>query len=144
MVLLVLTFVFGIAKNEGNAMSPALKSGDLIMYYRHGNTFSSNDIVVLEYEEEIQVRRVMAIAGDTVDITEDGLVINGALQQERDINTDTLVYEGGIEFPVTLKENELFVLGDNRLESIDSRMYGPVNGDIVAGKVTLLIRTRNF
>lgn len=143
-ILLAFTLIFGIEKNEGNAMSPAFKNGDLVLYYRLDSNYSSGDIIVVEYEEEIQMRRVVAVAGDIVDITEDGLIINGSLQQERNINTDTLVYEGGIELPVTLQEGELFVLGDNRLESLDSRMYGPIHSDIAAGKVALLIRTKNF
>ena len=90
------------------------------------------------------VRRVVAVEGDTVDITEDGLEVNGYLQQENLIYEKTRRYEEGIDFPVTLKANEVFVLGDARENATDSRVYGVVNIEETKGKVMLIIRKRGF
>jgi len=87
---------------------------------------------------------VNATAGDTVDITENGLVINGGLQQERDIYRKTERYAGGIGFPVTLKEGQVFVMGDARDGVTDSRIYGPVNVRDTLGKVITIVRRRNL
>lgn len=151
LVLLALVFVFGIAKVEDNSMNPSLKSGDLLLYYRLDHDYTSGDVVAVEYEENIQLRRVVAVEGDTVNITERGLEINGKLQQEQSISgnvgsvdAETLLYEGGIDFPLTLGQDEVFLLGDNRAESLDSRMYGPVKENIIVGKTVLVARTRNM
>lgn len=125
-------------------MSPAINDGDLVFYYRLDKNCVANDTVIVEYEGQKQVRRVVAIEGDTVDITEDGLEINGALQQEKRIYYETLCYMEGITFPVTLESGQVFVLGDYRVEAVDSRMYGPVETDDILGKVMTVIRRRTF
>jgi len=79
-----------------------------------------------------------------VDITEDGLLINGALQQEPDIFRNTLRYEGGVSFPLTVPEGQVFVLGDNRMDATDSRMYGCVEIKESLGKVIAVIRCRDI
>jgi len=91
-----------------------------------------------------QVRRVVATAGDTVDITENGLMINGALQNEPGIYQETQRYAEGIEFPVILRESQVFVLGDARANTTDSRIYGPVNINATHGKVITIFRRRNL
>ena len=75
----------------------------------------------------MQARRVLAAAGDEVDITEEGLFINGSLQQEHDIYEETIRYVTGIEFPLMVGEGQVFVLGDGRENAIDSRVYGCIN-----------------
>lgn len=142
-VFLVMTFVFGVTRAEDVSMLPNVSGGDIIFYNRHAS-YTAGDVVVINYDESTQVQRVIAIGGDTVDITEKGLFINGSLQQEANIIGDSLLYEGGTTFPVTLKPDELFVMGDNRSQSIDSRMYGPVKDNSIAGSAMLIIRTNNI
>ena len=137
-------FVFGIARGHDLSMSPAIKDGDLAVYYRLDKQYRQNDVVVYEAEEETEIRRVVAIAGDTVDITENGLVVNGALQQESSIYEKTQRYEEGIDFPVTLQEGEVFLLGDGREHSTDSRIYGPADSRDIKGKVIITIRRRGI
>lgn len=141
---LLFTFVFGIFRNEGIAMTPAAKDGDLVIFYRLDKRYTASDAIVLEWKGKRQIRRVAAAAGDTVDITEDGLMINGALQQEAEIYEKTRRYEEGIDFPVTVKEGQVFVLGDGRENSTDSRIYGPVEIEDTLGKVISLIRRRGI
>jgi len=86
----------------------------------------------------------VAVAGDTVDITEDGLLINGSLVQEQNIFGETLHYEDGISLPITIEDGQVFVLGDRRGNSVDSRLYGPVNIKDTLGKVMTIIRRRNI
>jgi len=142
--LLVFTFVYGVHYNIDPSMHPAVKDGDLVFYSRFDKDYRAGDLLILGYQGQSQVRRVIATAGDTVDITEDGLVINGALQQEREITRRTERYAEGIEFPITLTENEVFVLGDAREDVTDSRMYGCVDTEDTEGKVVTIIRRRNL
>lgn len=137
-------FIFGICRISDNMMSPAFKDGDLAVYYRLQKEFQPSDTVVMEKDGEVQVRRIIAAAGDEVNLTEEGLEINGYLQQESGIYTETLPYTEGISFPITLEENEYFVLGDNRSEAKDSRIYGVVKKEEIKGTVITLLRHRGF
>ena len=84
------------------------------------------------------------MAGDTVDITEDGLLINGAVQVSQDIYYETTQFAQGVDFPLTVGEGQVFLLGDNRPEATDSRIYGCVDLADIKGKVIAVIRTRRI
>ena len=84
-VILVFTFMYGMARINDVSMKPAIKDGDLVMYYRLDKRFVSGDIAVFKKDGRTTTGRVVAVAGDTVDITKDGLMINGATQISQDI-----------------------------------------------------------
>ncbi len=138
------TFVYGIFSCREPGMEPAVKDGDMVIYYRLDKNYQISDTVAVEYQGETMVRRVVAAEGDKVDITEDGLIINGALQQEENIYEETLRYEEGIDFPITIQEGEVFLLGDARENATDSRIYGPVKVRDTLGKVMVIIRRRGI
>lgn len=142
--ILMFTILFGIYRNSDPSMVPAVKDGDLVMFYRLDKNYVAQDTLVLEFGGEKQVRRVVAAAGDTVDITEEGLLINGALQQEKDIYSATKRYEDGVEFPLIVGEGEVFVLGDSRDNAADSRIYGTAKIKDTLGKVMIILRWRNI
>jgi signal peptidase I len=143
-MLLVFTFVYGLHYNAEPGMNPSIKDGDMVLYYRWDKNYRADDLLLVNFQGQKEVRRVVAGAGDTVDITKEGLIINGALQQEPEILQKTERYEEGVDFPITLKEHEVFVLGDAREQATDSRIYGAVNIDDVQGKVIALFRRRNL
>ena len=140
----LLLVIFGITCNADLGMSPAVKHGDLIIYYRLDKEYTASDLVALTYEGSIQTRRVVATEGDTVDITEHGLTINGRVQDEIEVIGETLVYTDGISLPITLGADEVFLLGDSREQSEDSRLYGSVNVSDTLGKVMVIMRRRNL
>lgn len=144
LIAVLVFFVFGICRCSDNMMSPAFKDGDLAIYYRLQKEFHPSDTVIIEKDGETQIRRIIAKSGDSVEITADGLKINGYLQQETGIYTETLPYTEGISFPITLEENEYFVLGDNRFGAKDSRIYGAVKKEEIKGTVITLLRHRGF
>lgn len=141
---LIMHFVYGVSRYSDDSMVPAVKAGDVILYYRLNKSYVASDVITLEYKGELQTRRVVAIEGDTVDITEDGLVINGSLQVEQQIYEETLPYVKGIEYPVKIGTGEVFVLGDKRRTAIDSRIYGPVEMKDTLGKVITILRRRGI
>ena len=143
-IIILFTFIYGIFRCEESGMSPAVKDGDLIVYYRLDKNYVSSDVAVVEHEGRLSPRRVIATEGDTIDITEDGLTVNGALQQESEIYEETLLYEDGIDFPLTLEPGEIFLLGDAREHAADSRIYGPVKAEETYGKVMMVIRRRGI
>lgn len=138
------TFVFGLIPVTDADMEPAVQPGDLAMIYRLDKRYAQSDVIAVHVDGETEIRRVIATAGDIVDVSPDGLMINGSLQQEPSSDTRTLPYEEGIDFPVTLAEDEVFVLGDARDGAKDSRVYGPVKKADTLGKVMTLVRRRDF
>ena len=142
--VLIFSFIYGIHRNTDPDMNPMIKDGDLILFYRLDRDYAINDLLLLDFMGERQVRRVVANAGDTVDITEDGLIINGARQHEPEIYQQTWRYSSGITFPLTVGEGQVFVLGDARENASDSRIYGPINTTDTLGTVITVIRRRSL
>lgn len=143
--VLMFTFLFGITRNSSLAMMPNMKVGDVIVYYRLDKMYVQNTVVAVEYNDEVQILRVVAVAGDTVDMTEEGFVVNGSLQEEPAEGQLTQPFTEGVDFPITLEEGEVFLLGDNRNNSTaDSRLYGPVKAEETLGEVMTVIRRRNL
>ena len=143
--ILVFTFLFGIMRHKDPSMAPAIKDGDLVVFYRynHGG-YMTQETIMLEINGGKQVRRVVDIEGDVVDIAEGELIVNGALQQETDILSRTDRYAEGVDFPLTVPEGEVFVLGDHRTIADDSRIYGPVKIEDTLGRVITVIRRRSI
>lgn len=143
--VLLFTFLYGVIPYDEPGMAPAIKDGDLVFFYRYNNVgYLPQDVIVLERDGGRIARRVVATAGDTVDITPEGLVINGALQQESEVFYKTDRYEEGVSFPLTVPEGQVFVLGDFRVAASDSRMFGCVSVDDTLGKVMAVVRRRNM
>lgn len=91
------------------------------------------------------VCRVVACAGDIVDVTEEqGLVVNGNAVIESNIFHQTRPYEGKVEYPVKLEAGEYFVMADLRNGGMDSRYFGPVKQDEIQGVVITLLRRNNL
>ena len=100
--------------------------------------------MALQYDGQLQFRRVVARAGDVVDFQDGNLLVNGAMQFGDIGEGKTFRYDTGVEFPLTVGENQVFVLGDNRVDATDSRVYGAVDIDQTLGKVMTIIRRRDF
>jgi len=143
--LLLCTFLFGVARYQDPSMAPSIKDGDLVIFYRYKSAgYKPDDVIVLDFEGQRQARRVVATAGDTVDIAEGGLLVNGALQFEPEIYQRTERYTEGAEFPLVVPEGHVFVLGDGRSGATDSRIYGCVDIDDTLGKVITVLRRRGI
>lgn len=142
-LILLFTLMFGLHRNVDASMTPAIKDGDLVFFYRLDKSYVSQDTLLLRFEGAVQVRRVVATAGDVVDITAEGLIVNGAIQQEPGIRGVTQRYDTGVDFPITVEEGQVFVLGDNRTAAADSRVYGIVPVQDTLGKVITILRRRD-
>lgn len=142
--VIIFTWIYGAFRNDEYGMTPAINQGDLIIYYRLDKNYLSNDVIAIKENGVNQTRRVIATEGDTVDIKENGLYVNGYLQTESKIYFDTKRFEEGIDFPVTIGPGEVFVLGDNREKARDSRLYGPISVDDTLGKVMMVFRIRDI
>ena len=138
-------WVLGLTTAPNNDMYPRVDAGDLLLYYRLDKEVKAQDIVVLKKNDTTYIGRVVAVGGDTVEITEgQALVVNGSAMVESNIFYPTPVYEGFIEYPLTLAEGECFVLSDSRNGGEDSRYYGPVRRDELLGTVITVVRRNNL
>ena len=98
-----------------------------------------------EPDKTVFICRIVAGPGDTVEISkEERLIVNGNTMIEPDIFYPTNGYIGYIEYPVTLKEGEYFVLADHRSGGADSRFFGAVNKNEILGSVITILRRNNL
>lgn len=137
-VFLIFRFVIGFSVVKGDSMEPTLYKGEAVIYSRITNDFQRGDVVSVRVPEgEYYVKRVIAVEGDTIDIRDGNVYINGLLQQESYIKGQTLPQEGTVVYPYELQENQIFVMGDNREGSMDSRSFGVVGERQIKGKLLL-------
>jgi len=141
---LFFSFLYGVHRVSGADMGATVKDGDLTAFYRLDKAYSVGDVIALRVNGQFQVRRIVAVTGDVVDITPRGLVINGALQDELDAQQPTRRYADGVQFPLTVGPGQVFVLGDARENATDSRVYGPVPIRDTLGKVIGIVRMRDL
>ena len=146
-VVLLFTFVIRLIGVDGHSMVPTLQDGDrlLVLNAMLDSDYQYGDIVVLRKDtflEEPIVKRVIATEGQTVDIdfVSGAVYVDGELLEEDYINEPTYVEEG-TEFPLTVPEGSIFVMGDNRNHSSDSRSsdLGTVDTRYVIGKAVFLL-----
>ena len=146
-VVLLFTFVIRLIGVDGHSMVPTLQDGDrlLVLNAMLDNDYGYGDIVVLRKDtclEEPIAKRVIATEGQTVDIdfVSGAVYVDGELLEEDYLNEPTYVEEG-TEFPLTVPEGSIFVMGDNRNHSSDSRSsdLGTVDTRYVIGKAVFLL-----
>ena len=139
----LLTQVYLVTRAQGSEMFPAVKDGDLLLGYRLEKTYAKNDVVVYERSGKLRVGRVLARGGDTVTLSESGVVeVNGSAQGGE------ILYptypKSLLSYPYTVPEDSVFLLGDCRTRAEDSRDFGPVPSADVRAKVITLIRRRGL
>ena len=145
LLALLFGFAFGVTPMENDDMSPRISAGDLLLYYRLADDWANGDVMVFEKDGEQYVGRIVARGGDTVEVTDQAtLVVNGSTVLENDIYYTTPKYDDGPTYPITLAEDEFFILCDYREGARDSRYFGPVKASEVKGKVITVVRRSNL
>ena len=147
-VVAIFTFVIRMMGVDGHSMLNTLQHGDrlLVVNSMLYHNYEYGDIVILRkngvFDDDPIVKRVIAVEGQTVDIDfAEGIVyVDGEALEEDYIREPTYTAEG-TEFPLTVPEGSIFVMGDNRNGSSDSRDYrlGTVDTRYVIGKAAFLI-----
>ena len=138
---LLFGFAFGVTPMENDDMSPRISAGDLLLYYRLADDLVTGDVLVFDKDGEQYVGRIVANPGDTVEVTDQAtLVVNGSTVLENDIYYTTPKYDNGPAYPVTLAQDEYFILCDYREGARDSRYFGPVKASEIKGKVITVVR----
>ncbi len=138
--VLVAMLFLPVLRIYGQSMNNTLVSGELVVSLK-GASFETGDVVAFYYNNNILVKRVIANPGDWVDIDLDGNVyVNQQKIEEPYIKTKAYG-EPDIEFPYQVPDERIFVLGDNRAVSVDSRSasIGCVSSEQIVGKIVFRI-----
>lgn len=133
--VLIATRLFILVQINGNSMAPTLQEGEVI-FLRQTKKVAKGDVIGFYYGGRILLKRVIGSAGDNIDIDNEGNVyVNGERLVEPYL-TEQNLGRCELEFPYEVPEGMLFVLGDNRAISMDSRIkaIGCVEKDQIVGK----------
>ena len=137
------TQVFVLTQASGNSMFPAIKDGDLLIGYRQQGIYAKNDVVLYRAGGKLRVGRILARENDLVNLDTSGtLVVNGSAQSG-EILYPTYAKDA-LEYPYTVPEGSVFILGDYRTQSEDSRDFGAVPLTELEAKVITLLRRRSI
>ena len=134
--VLVATLWLPVLQTYGSSMTPTLKDGEIILSMKTSD-FEPGNIVAFYYNNKILVKRVICSAGDWIDIDEDGTVyVNGTLLDEPYL-TQKALGDCNIELPYQVPDGRVFVMGDHRSTSVDSRntAVGCVAQEQIVGRI---------
>lgn len=146
-VVLIFTFVFRIVGVDGDSMMNTLHDKDRLIITHLFYQPKQGDIIIITQPNSVNkplVKRIVALGGQTVDIdTDRGLVyVDGEVIDEPYIlEPTTYMPPSSVEFPYTVPEGKVFVMGDNRNNSLDSRStgVGPIDERYILGKAVFRI-----
>lgn len=138
--VLIAVLLMPVIRIYGNSMTPTLNEGEIVVSLKSKN-LKSGDIVGVYYGSKLLIKRCVAFAQDWVDIDEAGNVyVNGELLDEPYLSEKALG-ECNIMLPYQVPDNSVFVLGDKRETSIDSRnsSVGCIDMEDVVGKIVFRV-----
>ncbi|MBR6115516.1 MAG: signal peptidase I [Oscillospiraceae bacterium] len=138
--VLVAVLLMPVLQIYGSSMNPTLSEGEIVLSLK-GSDFKTGDIMAFYYNNNILVKRVIAGAGDWVDIAEDGTVYVNNVALDEPYLIDKAYGETNIELPYQVPESRVFVMGDHRSVSIDSRntAVGCVAEEQIVGKIVFRV-----
>lgn len=144
--VLVAVFFIPIFRIYGNSMSPTLGEGEIVVSIKSKH-FQTGDVVGVYYGSKLLVKRVIATSGQWVDIDKDGTVyvyddVKGEPLDEPYLDADSKHFgETNIKLPYQVPANSVFVMGDNREKSIDSRntSVGCIDVENVLGRIVFKV-----
>ena len=138
--VMISTMIMPVLRVTGTSMTPTLQNDQVIICNKLAEC-QKGDVVAFYYNNKVLIKRVIGVAGDVIDISGDGVVsVNGEPLDEPYVS-ELALGECDIELPYQVPDNRIFVMGDHRSVSIDSRStsVGCVAIENVIGKVLLRV-----
>lgn len=138
--VLVATLWLPVLQIYGTSMAPTLTNGNIVVSVK-GNDFQPGDVIAFYYNNKILVKRVIAVPGDWVDIDEKGTVYVNNQELQEPYLEEKALGDCNIQLPYQVPENRIFVMGDHRSVSVDSRntAVGCVAEEQIVGKIIFCI-----
>ena len=138
--VLVATLFLPILQIYGTSMTPTLSEGEIVVSIK-GSAFERGDIISFYYNNKILVKRVIAFEGEYVNIDDDGTVLINNKRIEEPYITEKSFGECDLKLPYQVPAGKIFVLGDHRATSVDSRssVMGCVAEEQIVGKIVFRV-----
>ena len=144
-IFLVNKIFFGFYRMKDNSMNPSIQHGELIIYYRLEKEYSIGDVVVYSVNGKNYVGRIVAIAGQVIDIDEKGNVFIDEHAENFNALYSTVIPDNSeITIPYRVPINRVFILQDYRNGVQDSRTFGGIEIDKIEGKVISTVNIRDI
>lgn len=138
--VLIAALLLPVLRIYGSSMDPTLSEGDIVISVK-SSSFETGEVVAFYYNNKILVKRVIAHPGDWVDINEDGIVFVNDQKLSEPYVSEFSLGDCDIELPYQVPESRLFVMGDHRDVSVDSRntSVGCVAEEQIVGKIVFKV-----
>lgn len=140
MAVLAANLWFPVLKVNGSSMTPTLESGEVLVALKT-DRMDTGDIIAFYYNNKILIKRVIAVSGDWIDIDKDGNVYVNDIAIDEPYLKEKALGDCNIELPYQVPESRIFVMGDHRSVSVDSRntAVGCVSEEQIIGKIFLRV-----
>ena len=134
-IIFIRAFIVTPVKVDGTSMYPTLTNNEILLLNKIDKSYNRFDVIVFKYNNTKLVKRIIGIPGDTIEYKDNKLYINGKYIKENFKHKDT----SDFTYSTVIPENSYYVLGDNRVNSLDSRIIGLVEKEKIEGTVNLSI-----
>lgn len=136
----IFTHILQVVSYNGTGMEPAIKGGQTLVLLRTQKV-KEGDIIAFYFNNQVLIRRVVCTGGNQIEISKEGAVSINGTQLEEPYVKDRSIGQCNISFPYHVRTGTVFVMGDNREASMDSRLVeiGTVPTDRIIGKVLIII-----
>ncbi|MBQ8503565.1 MAG: signal peptidase I [Clostridia bacterium] len=138
--VLVATLWMPVLQIYGSSMTPSLEDGEIVVSTK-STDFTSGEIIAFYYNNNVLIKRVIATSGQWVNIKEDGSVYVDGEPLNEPYVSEMALGDCDIELPYQVPENKIFVMGDHRSVSVDSRnsVIGCVSEEQIVGKIVFRV-----
>ena len=138
--VLVATLWLPVLQIYGHSMAPTLSEGEIVVTVKNSD-FQPGDVVAFYYNNKILVKRVIGTPGDWIEIDEEGRVRVNQILLEEPYVQEYALGECDIEMPYQVPDGRIFVMGDNRATSVDSRSttVGCISEEEIVGKIVFVV-----
>jgi len=137
--------IFGFTRISNQSMAPNIAAGDLLLFYRLDKDYNVGDVVTFVKDHKRYHLRIIATEGQVVSLNTEGeFLVNGDLETHETYVKTVIPKNSKISYPYVVGKGKVFVVGDYRNSSNDSRLFGAIETRIIDGKVISLLQTKDI
>lgn len=137
--------IFGFTRIPDQSMSPSIAAGDLLLYYRLDRDYNVGDVVTFMKDGKRYSLRIVAKEGQVISTNTEGeFLVDGDLEDYPLYLKNVIPKMSSIQYPYTVEKGKVFVVGDYRSYTKDSREFGAIDMSIIDGKVISFLQTKDI